>query len=128
MSKILIIDDSLLDRKLLAKTIQKAELPHDILQAADGQEGLSVLSANYQDVQLILLDWQMPNMDGIAFMEAIKDIPHLASIPIIMVSASGAEESQQYAKRVNPNLAAYVVKPYKPDALIAAMLPYVKKD
>ncbi|MBF0484746.1 MAG: response regulator [Candidatus Omnitrophica bacterium] len=124
--KILIIDDSLMDRKLLSRTIEKAGLSNEILQAADGEEGFKVLTQHFADICLILLDWQMPKVDGIEFMKAVQKVPDLSKIPIIMVSASSSEDSQKQARATNPHLAGYIIKPYKPDNLIAAMLPYIK--
>lgn len=124
--KILIVDDSLLDRKLLSNVIKKAEISNEILQAADGEEGLSVLSSNAKDICLILLDWQMPKLDGIGFMRAVQTVPEVSGIPIVMITASGSEENKRMAREANPNLAAYVVKPYKPEELISLIRPFLK--
>jgi len=124
--KILVIDDSLLDRKLLIRTLKKAEINNEILQAENGEEGLEVLAQHYMDMCVILLDWQMPKMSGIEFMEGVTKVPAVASIPIIMVTASSAEENKQQAYRVNPKLAGYIVKPFKPEDLISAVKSYIK--
>ena len=124
--KILIIDDSLMDRKLVTNLIKKSGCENEILQAADGEEGLKVLSTHYQDICLILLDWQMPKMDGIEFMKGVVNVPTVASIPIVMISASGSEENKKQAKDVNPRLAGYIVKPYKTEDLITTIKPYLK--
>ena len=124
--KILIIDDSLMDRKLLANIFKNAGIKNEVLQAADGEEGLKVLSANYKEVCLILLDWQMPKMDGIEFMKGVVKVPEVADIPIIMVTASGSEENKRFAKDVNPRLAGYVVKPYKADTLLAVVKSHLQ--
>lgn len=124
--KILVVDDSLLDRKLLIRTLIKAEVTQEILQAEDGEQALEVLAGNYQDICLILLDWQMPKMSGIELMAGIVKIPVLAATPIIMVTASGSEENRKLAREVNPGLAGYIVKPYKPEELLAAVRPYLK--
>lgn len=124
--KVLIVDDSTMDRRLLAHTLKKNGVENEVIEAKDGEEGLSVLSANYQDVCLILLDWQMPNVDGIEFMRGVVKVPEVASIPIVMITASGSEDNKRYAHEVNPNLAGYVVKPYKPESLIELIKPYIK--
>ena len=124
--KILIVDDSLLDRKLLIRILMKAEITQEILQAQDGEEALEILAVNYQDIALVLLDWQMPKMSGIELMAGMAKIPPLASIPIIMVTASGSEDNKKLAYEVNPHLAGYVVKPYKPEELLKAVQQYLK--
>ncbi len=123
--KILVVDDSILDRKLLIRTLMKAEITQEILQAQDGEEALEVLANNYKDICLILLDWQMPKMNGIDFMSGVVNVPALSSIPIIMVTASGSEDNKRQAREVNPRLAGYLVKPYKPEELIAAIQPHL---
>lgn len=124
--KILIVDDSTLDRKLLIRLLVKAEINQEILQAEDGEQALEILASNYQDIGLILLDWQMPKMNGIELMAGMTKIPVLASIPVIMVTASGSEDNKKLAKDVNPSLAGYIVKPYKSDELLQVVRPYLK--
>lgn len=124
--KILIIDDSLLERRLLMSVLKKNNINNEVLQAADGEEGLKVLSENYDDICLIMLDWQMPKMDGIEFMKGVVSVPNVAAIPIVMITASASDENKKRARDVNPNLAGYVVKPYKPENLINLIQPYIK--
>ena len=124
--KILLIDDSLLDRKLLIRILKHAGIENEILQAENGEDGLEVLANNYKDVGLILLDWQMPKMSGIEFMTGIMQVPAVASIPVVMVTASGSEENKKIARGVNPNLAGYIVKPYKSDELLQTIRPFLK--
>ena len=124
--KILVVDDSTLDRKLLIRTLMKAEITQEILQAEDGEQALEVLANNYQDIGLVLLDWQMPKMNGIELMAGMMKIPILSSIPIIMVTASGSEDNKKLARDINPNLAGYIVKPYKPEELLQAIKPHLK--
>ncbi|MBF0489259.1 MAG: response regulator [Candidatus Omnitrophica bacterium] len=124
--KILVVDDSTLDRKLLIRSLVKAEIQQEILQAEDGEQALEVLAENYKDIGLILLDWQMPKMNGIELMSGMMRIPMLSSIPIIMVTASASEDNKKLARGINPNLAGYIVKPYKPDELLQVIKPYLK--
>ncbi len=124
--KILLVDDSMLDRKLLIRMLMKADVTQEILQAEDGEQGLEILANNFQDICLMVLDWQMPKMSGIELMSGIVKVPALASIPIIMVTASGSEENKKLAYEVNPKLAGYVVKPYKPEELLEAVKPFLK--
>ena len=124
--KILVVDDSTLDRKLLIRSLMKAEVTQEVLQAEDGEQALEVLANNYQDICLLLLDWQMPKMSGIELMAGMVKIPVLASLPIIMVTASGSAENKKMAYTVNPKLAGYIIKPYKIDELLAVIKPYLK--
>lgn len=124
--KILIIDDSELDRRLLIRVLQKAEIKNEILQATDGEQGLHTLAANYQDICVVLLDWQMPKMNGIEVLEGVAKVPEVCEVPIVMVTASGSDDNKKLAYSVNPKLAGYIVKPYKPEQLIEAIKPFLK--
>jgi two-component system chemotaxis response regulator CheY len=126
--KILIVDDSLFDRKLLVNLLKKAGVKNEILQAGDGEQGLQVLSSHYEEIGLILLDWQMPKIDGIEFMRGVIKVPAVANIPIIMITASGSEENKKLAHDVNPQLAGYIVKPYRSETFINMISPFVEKE
>jgi two-component system chemotaxis response regulator CheY len=124
--KILIADDSLLDRKLLIRTLMRAEITQEILQAEDGEQALELLGKNYKDICLLLLDWQMPKMSGIELLAGMMKIPELAQIPVIMVTASGSDENKKLAYGIDSKLAGYIVKPYKTDQLLDAVKPHLK--
>jgi len=124
--KILIVDDSLMDRKLLMNVLRKNGITNEFLEAVDGEQGIKTLSANYQNVKLIMLDWQMPKMDGIEFMKSILKVPEVANIPIIMITASSSEENRKFAHDVNPKLGGYIVKPFRPDQLVEMVKPFLE--
>jgi len=124
--KILIVDDSLMDRKLLMSVLKNNDVQLECLQAIDGEEGIKMLSGNYKDICLILLDWQMPKMDGIEFMKGVKNVPEVSEIPIIMITASSSDDNKKQAYDVNPDLAGYVVKPFRPETLVETVRPFVE--
>ena len=124
--KILIADDSLLDRKLLMCVLMKSGITQEILQAEDGEQAIEILADNYMDIGLVLLDWQMPKVSGIELMAGVVKIPELSSIPIVMVTASGSEENKRLAHQVNPKLAGFVVKPYKTEEVLALIKPFLR--
>ena len=125
MKKILLVEDSALETELLTEILKGAGIKRDCLQAKDGEEAIQMLAKNYRDVALILLDWQMPRMSGIEFMEGVVKVPAVAAIPIIMITASGSDNDKRRAREVNPNLAGYIVKPYTPENLVEAITPYL---
>ncbi len=126
--KIIIVDDSLLDRKLLSRTLVNSGVKNEILQADNAEAAFALIAGNIGDIALLFLDYQMPQMTGVELMEGLVKVPATAGIPIVMVTASASEESRQAAYKVNPRLAGYLLKPFKPDQLMAAARPYVQTD
>jgi len=123
---ILIVEDAALERELLMEVLRGVGVANGFYEAATGEEAIEILGRNYKNICLILLDWQMPQMSGLEFMEGVVKVPAVAPIPIVMVTASGSEEDQKKARTVNPNLVGYVVKPYEPEELVKIIQPYLK--
>ena len=123
----MIIDDADLERELLVEILKGAGIVNPCLQAKNGEEAIQVLGTSYRDIGLILLDWQMPEMSGLEFMEGVVKVPAVASIPIVMVTASGTEENKRKARTINPNLAGYIVKPYTPQILVEVIRPILER-
>ena len=124
--KIIIVDDSLLDRKLLSKSLVNFGVKNEILQADNGEAGLGLIAENLGDIALIFLDYQMPKMTGIEVMQGLVGVAATAELPIIMVTASASEDSKKIAYDVNSKLAGYIIKPFKPDQLLSVIRPYVQ--
>jgi CheY-like chemotaxis protein len=124
--KILIVDDSLLDRKLLTKTLINSGVKNELLQAENGEAALGIIAQNIGDICLMICDYQMPNMSGVELMAGLVKVPETAKIPMVMVTASASEESRLAAYSVNPGLAGYVIKPYKPNDVLEIIRPYVQ--
>jgi len=124
--KIFVIDDSLLERKLIIGLLKKGGITQETLEASDGEEALKILGLNYKEICCILLDWQMPKVNGLEFMQGVLKVEATSAIPIVMVTASGSDECKKQAYQVNPKLAGYVVKPINPQSLIDSVLPHLK--
>ena len=124
--KILVVDDSDLERELLIEVLKGAGVANEFLQAKTGEDAIEILGTRYKEVCLIMLDWQMPEMTGMEFMEAVVKVPVVSNKAIIMVTASGTDENKKKARGVNPNLAGYIVKPYTPESLLEVIRPFVK--
>ena len=124
--KILVVDDSDLERELLIEVLKGAGVTNEFLQARTGEDAIQILGTRYKEIGLILLDWQMPEMSGMEFMGAVIKVPAVANKAIVMVSASGTDENKRKAHEVNPKLAGYIVKPYTPESLLKAIRSFVK--
>jgi len=92
MKKIMVVDDSVVQRKMIIQIIRKAGFTNETLEAGDGEQAIEVMGNNFQDVGLVLCDWNMPKMSGFEFISGVAKIEILASIPIIMVTTEGSEE------------------------------------
>jgi len=111
---VLSIDDSSTTRKIIKKSL--ASLGYEFLEATDGANGLEVLSRHYEDVCIILLDWNMPGMNGIEFLEAINAKTIFRSIPIIMVTTEA--EKANVVKALKLGVKNYILKPFTDEELI----------
>lgn len=112
---IMVVDDSASIRQLVGITLKGAG--YDVIEAADGQEALTKLGG--QKVHLVISDVNMPQMDGISFVRALKQLPDYKFTPVIMLTT----ESQE-TKRVEGQMAgakAWMVKPFQVTQLLAAV-------
>lgn len=108
--KILLVDDSRTMRNIQRNVL--ADLGYtDIIEAADGRDALSKAKATPPD--LILLDWNMPNMDGMSFLKAYR--PTSPKTPIIMVTTEA--EKTRILEAIKAGVNNYVVKPFAPETL-----------
>ncbi|MGM0461036.1 MAG: response regulator [Fibrobacterota bacterium] len=111
--KILLVDDSSTMRR-----IQKTQLKNlgvdTVLEAEDGVEGLKVLSQN-MPVDTILLDWNMPRMDGLTMLEEVRKNGAYADVKIIMCTSESEKTKVITALKAGAN--QYMVKPFTPDVL-----------
>jgi two-component system chemotaxis response regulator CheY len=112
--KILVIDDS----KLIHKMFEVMLRPHTLVHAEDGQEGLQRL-VEHSDVDLVLLDINMPRMNGLEFLDAVRRNDAFAEIPVIIVSTEGKEEDTQRA--LDSGASAYIKKPFQSENIISVI-------
>ncbi len=109
---VMIVDDSLTVRKITSRTLTREGF--DVITAKDGVDALQLLADQTPDV--ILLDIEMPRMDGFEFTKTIKGDPKHAHIPIIMITSRTAEKHRNRAKELGVDL--YLGKPYQEEELI----------
>ena len=106
---VLIVDDSAAIRKILQRVLVQAEVPLGrVYEAGDGVEALACLKD--VSVGLILSDINMPNMDGLQLLSALKAEEGLKQIPVIMVTTEGS--STKVMEAVSLGAAGYVRKPF----------------
>ena len=112
---ILIVDDSASLRQIVSIALKGGG--YDVVEAVDGKDGLAKLDG--RKVHLIISDVNMPNMDGIAFVKAVKQHPTYKFTPIIMLTTESQEAKKMEGQAAGAK--AWVVKPFKPEQMLAAV-------
>jgi two-component system chemotaxis response regulator CheY len=112
----LVIDDSRAARMLIGNLLR--EQGFTVHEAGDGRAGLEQLRAN-SDIRLILVDWNMPVMDGLEFILAVRREREWDYLRIVMVTTETEIEQVQRAMTAGAN--EYVMKPFTPEVLVAKL-------
>lgn len=115
MARILIIEDNAANMKLASLLLENAG--HTVLCAVDAETGLTVARAG--GPELILMDVQLPGMDGLAATALLKQDPATAAIPVIALTAMAMKEDK--AKSQQAGCDAYIAKPLRYQELYAAI-------
>ena len=109
--KILVVDDSVTMRRIIMNSLKSAGYT-DLVEAGHGIEAL----ANMEGIELVLTDWNMPEMDGLTFVKELKKSDVYKDIPIIMITTEGGKSEVVEALKQGVN--NYVVKPFDKETLV----------
>ena len=116
---VMVVDDSLTVRKITSRMLTRAG--YEVITAKDGVDALEQLTQATPTV--ILLDVEMPRMDGFEFTKHVRSDPKIKNLPIIMITSRTADKHRNYALSLGVN--AYFGKPYQEDELLAQIASYV---
>lgn len=112
--KVLVVDDSTAIRKLLGRMLRS--MGHEPMEACHGLEALERLDHYHSDIELILLDWNMPEMNGIELLEALKRRDDLDPKPtIVMVTTEN--EMDKIVRAMTKGANEYIMKPFTKEIL-----------
>ena len=116
--KVLVVDDS----KLMHKMYEVMLRQYSLVYALDGREALERLR-EHGDVDLVLLDVNMPNMNGLEFLAAVRAEGTRSDLPVVIISTEGREEDT--ARGLEAGAAAYIRKPFHSEEIldVIARLP-----
>jgi two-component system chemotaxis response regulator CheY len=106
--KFLIVDDSSTMRRIIKNSLKRIGF-EDLIEAGNGKEALEI----YNEADLILTDWNMPEMDGLEFVKRVR--AENKAIPILMVTTNAAKDDIVEALKNGVN--NYIVKPFTPETL-----------
>jgi PAS domain S-box-containing protein len=119
--KVLVVDDNATSRSIFQEMLESFSF--EVSMAASGEEGITELEGANEDkpFELVIMDWQMPGMDGIEASRRIKDHKGLSKIPpVILVTAYGREEVMQQAEQVG--FEGFLLKPVNPSMLFDTIM------
>ena len=109
----LVLDDSRAMRMILTRILR--EVGFEVTEAADGREGLDVLSKGPVP-DLALIDWNMPEMDGLAFVKEVRQYDRYAGMNLMMVTTES--EQSQIVRALAAGAHEYVIKPFTSEAIV----------
>jgi two-component system chemotaxis response regulator CheY len=116
MSKtIMIVDDSASVRQVVGLTLRGAG--YNVIEGCNGKDALSRLTGD--KVHLIISDVNMPEMDGVAFVKALKALPAYRFTPVLMLTTESGDDKKREGQAAGAK--AWMVKPFKPDTLLGAV-------
>jgi two-component system chemotaxis response regulator CheY len=112
----LVIDDSRTVRIIIRQILQ--ELGIEVLEAGTGLEALEQIKRD-PNVELMLVDWNMPEMNGIDFIRAVRSRPEFHAVQILMVTSEA--QGERVIEAINAGANEYLMKPFSKDVLIAKL-------
>jgi two-component system, chemotaxis family, chemotaxis protein CheY len=110
--KILAVDDSPTMRRIIINTLKRAGYT-DVVEATDGKDAIAKLKV--EPINFVITDWNMPEMDGLEFVAAVRASEKHRHLPILMVTTRSVKDDIMQALKAGVN--NYIVKPFTPDTL-----------
>jgi two-component system chemotaxis response regulator CheY len=120
MRQILTVDDSSSIRQMVGFTLTKAG--YQVTEAVDGIDGLT--KAGQQKFDLVITDLNMPNMDGVQMIAAIRKLPGYGFTPILMLTTESQAEKKADGRKAGAT--GWIVKPFNADQLVAVVQKLVR--
>ena len=114
MAIALVVDDSRAMRMILARTLR--EVGYEVREAANGREALKAIAEEKNAVKLALVDWNMPEINGLELLKQIRANQELNSLKVIMVTTE--TELDQMTAALEAGADEYVMKPFTKDILL----------
>jgi two-component system, chemotaxis family, chemotaxis protein CheY len=110
----IVVDDSRAMRLILRRIV--AQLGFEVIEAEDGQAALAALAGEAEVPELALIDWNMPNMNGLELVSAIRADARLRQMTLVMVTTES--EQSQIVRALAAGAHEYVIKPFTSGAMV----------
>lgn len=110
--KILAVDDSPTMRRIIINTLKRAGF-NDVVEATDGKDALAKLKV--EKINFVITDWNMPEMDGLTFVNTLRASEEFKTLPVLMVTTRSVKDDILDAMKAG--VSNYIVKPFTPDTL-----------
>ena len=110
--KILAVDDSPTMRRIIINTLKRAGY-NDVVEATDGKDAIAKLKV--EQITFVITDWNMPEMDGLEFVNTVRASAEFKGLPILMVTTRSVKDDIVEALKAGVN--NYIVKPFTPETL-----------
>ena len=113
--KVIVVDDSMVMRKIIVNVVES--LGYEAIHATNGQHLIELLGEWGDEVGLILLDWNMPVLNGVESLRVLQENNRFQSIPVFMISTES--EEARIDEAIKAGAKGYLAKPFTPEALAA---------
>ena len=113
MPKALVVDDSRTMRRILAQHMREAGF--EVYEAANGRDALARLRSDAGEISLVLVDWNMPQMNGLEFVKRVRGDPGFAAVRLMMVTTE--TEMERMVAALEAGADEYVMKPFTKEIL-----------
>ncbi len=122
MSKVIVIDDEPFILMMIEDKLKRSKI--DVITLRDSNNAVEVIRKELPD--LIILDWMMPEINGLEICKLMKNDPDLNNIPIFMLTAKGQDSDEKLGFQCGVD--RYITKPFSPKSLLAMVLETLGKD
>lgn len=117
MMKLIVADDSRLIRGIIDKTV--TSMGFEAIQVDNGRDALNLLNTEGKDINMVLLDWNMPFLNGIDVLKSMRGDDRFKHIPVLMISTESEDDRIKEALTVGAQ--GYLTKPFTSEKLIEAI-------
>jgi two-component system, chemotaxis family, chemotaxis protein CheY len=113
VTQAMVIDDSRAMRMILSRNLER--FGYEVAQATNGKDALAQIHQEDSRIGLFLVDWNMPEMNGLDFVKSLRSEPRFQSVPVMMVTTE--TEADQIAAALAAGANEYVIKPFTEDTI-----------